>query len=226
MNEDKLVIPEDRPLAIRRVLDILNSGPKLSILRILLDHGEVTAKEIADKLKIKLPTVLSHLSDLIKAGLVKVRILDVKGRKVKKYSLVSKKFILNIDLSILLHLEEYEAEEKLKEIEYLAIQYINLKRKKEGLPLTISARDVAKELGIDINTAIEVTDFINTYTDKIINYLSSEALELIKSRGKISGLRELASLMNVHHYWIALIIQDLNNKGFIKVLNDGTITLS
>lgn len=226
MNEDKLVIPEDRPLAIRRVLDILNSGPKLSILRILLDHGEVTAKEIADKLKIKLPTVLSHLSDLIKAGLVKVRILDVKGRKVKKYSLVSKKFILNIDLSILLHLEEYEAEEKLKEIEYLAIQYINLKRKKEGLPLTISARDVAKELGIDINTAIEVTDFINTYTDKIINYLSSEALELIKSRGKISGLRELASLMNVHHYWMALIIQDLNNKGFIKVLNDGTITLS
>ncbi len=226
MNEDKLVIPEDRPLAIRRVLDILNSGPKLSILRILLDHGEVTAKEIADKLKIKLPTVLSHLSDLIKAGLVKVRILDVKGRKVKKYSLVSKKFILNIDLSILLHLEEYEAEEKLKEIEYLAIQYINLKRKKEGLPLTISARDVAKELGIDINTAIEVTDFINTYTDKIINYLSSEALELIKSRGKISGLRELASLMNVHHHWMALIIQDLNNKGFIKVLNDGTITLS
>ena len=107
MKEDKLVISEERPLAIRRILDILNSGPKLSILKVLLEEGEVTAKDIADRIKIKLPTVLSHLSDLVKAGLVRVNIASTGSKQVKKYSLVSRKIVLNIDLELLLHLEKY-----------------------------------------------------------------------------------------------------------------------
>jgi len=221
--KEELVIPEDRPLTIRRILDILNSGPKLSILKVLLDHGELSAKEIADKVKIKLPTVLSHLSDLVKAGLVKVDVSESKGRRTKKYSLMAKKLVLNINLDLLTHLEEHIEEEKFRELEYLAIQYINIKRKEKELPLTISVRDVAKTLGLDLNTAVEVTDFINTYTDRIIDYLCGEALELIKSKGKVKGIKELASLMKVHQYWAALITQALNNRGLIRISDNGII---
>ncbi len=225
MSDDKLVIPEDRPLAARRVLDILNSGPKLSILKVLLDQGEASAKDIASKVKTKLSTVLSHLSDLVKAGLVKVNVQDLRGKQVKKYSLVSSKLTINIDFRLFLHLEEYAAEEKLKELEYLALKYISVKREKETLPLTISVRDVAKVLNVDINTAIEVTDFINTHTDRIIDYLCSDALDIIKNRGKVKNLREFASLLNVHQYWAALILQSLSSKGFIRIMDDGSITL-
>ncbi len=227
MTSEKLVIPYDRPLAARRIIDALNSGPKLNILKILLEEKEngATAGEIANRLKIKLPTALSHLNDLVKSGLVIVKNVKEGRKTLKKYFLAAKTIALEINLEFFLRLDEKSVEEELKEIEVLAIEYINRKRESSILPLAISVKNVAETLGVDTNTAIKIVDYINTYTDKIIEYLVGEALEVMKKKKKISNVRELAKTLRVHDYWAALIVQKMVSKGYAYIESSGEITL-
>ncbi len=219
MNNKYLKIPANRPLVLKRLIEILNSGPKTLILSILLDKGSMTAKELSRELGVKLSTILAHLSDLVKTGLVTV---EYDGRQ-KKYKITSNKLILEIDLNLYLHLSERIEEERLKEVEELAIKYIEVKRKSDGLPLAITVKDVSSTLGIDRNTAIEVVDYINTYTDNIIETLAYEAVREFKN--KRLTIKELSKKMNIHYYWATLIVQLLKSKGIAEVDDEGRIYL-
>ncbi len=222
---EELVVSEERPLLARRILEILTCGPKLQILKVLLEKGEVSAKDLSAAVGTKLSTVLSHLHDLVRAGLVEVRIVKSNGRTIKKYRLRARKLTLVINLNLFLHLEERLHDEELKELEDLAYRYIELKRASDGLPLAISVRDVANTLGTDLNTAIEVTDFINTHTERVVEYLSRYVVEVLRSKGTAS-LRDLAKELNVHYYWIVLVVQSLVSKGIVSVDERGHVKLT
>jgi len=212
---DKLYIPGERPLATRRLLNILNSGPKIAILKALHEEGSLTAKELSKILGVRISTILSHLSDLLKVGLI---VMDCTGRQ-KKYRLAADRVVVEIDLPLFLHLEERIEEEELREIEELALRYMNAKRSNGGLPLAITVKDVASTLGLDTNTAIEVVDYINTYTDRFIEALARDAISLLVQE-KEATLNQLARKLNIHLYWASLVAQKLVSKGYIVLRGD------
>ncbi len=130
---EAIVIPEDRQLIVRRIINVLNSGPKLEILKILSEGKPLTASKLAEKLKVKISTVLSHLEDLVNAGLVKVETESIGGRIIKKYSLISNKIVLTVNIHALTRIEEVGVEEYEREMENLTLQYLKAKRKKRRI---------------------------------------------------------------------------------------------
>ncbi len=218
MNET-LRIPGERPLTAKRLMETLTSTPKLAILKILYREGAKTAGELSEKLGLKLPTILSHLNDLVRTGIV---VLEHNGRR-KRYVLAAEKIMLEIDLRTYLELDEKLREEELREIEYLAYRYVEAKRRGKGLPLTITVKDVADTLGVDKNTAIAIVDYINTYTDDFIELLVKETLEVIRKYSEGLTLRELSEKLNIHYYWVALIVQKLVSKSYVKVEGEKVI---
>ncbi len=210
-------ITSDRPLAAFRLIQALNSGPKLAILKILLENKEgLPAKEISRRLGVKLPTALEHLSDLIKIGLVHV---EFNGKK-KYYVLTSEKIVLEIDLRQLLMLYEKRKDFEMKELELLAYRYFVEKIRKDKLPMTITVKDVANVLGIDTNTAIEVVDFINTYTDRFIAFIEKRILDTLGSKQEGYSIDELSKILKIHKYWLILAVQSLKSKSLVKVIDD------
>ena len=213
---EALVIPEDRQLIVRRIINVLNSGPKLEILKILSEGKPLTASELAEKLKVKISTVLSHLEDLVNAGLVKVETESTGGRVTKKYSLISNKIVLTINIHALTRIEEVGVEEYEREMENLALQYLKAKREKRKgeFPLTIRVRDVAKTLGVSIDEAVKVVDYINTHPEVIIDNISYELLEIIR-KSKTATVRELADKLKVHPYWVVMAAKKLTSQGLV-----------
>ncbi len=222
---DELVIPSKRPLLAKRVLDVLTSGPKLSIMKLLLEKGSLSAKEIANELNLKLSTVLNHLNDLVKAGLVHISIEKQDSRTIKKYHLISKKIRIELDLETFLHLEKYAREEELKEFEDLVYRYIELKCSQSKLPLSITVKDVVSVLGIDMNTAIGVVDFINSYTDRVIEYIANKVFEYLK-KNRESSIDTISRDLRIHEYWIALAIQNLVSRGLVRLDEKNHVVLS
>lgn len=90
----------------KQLINVLNSGPKLKILKILSEEKPLTTSELAEKLKVKISTTLSHLKDLVDAGLIKVRMENIGGRIVKKYSLISNKIVLTVNVHVLTRIKE------------------------------------------------------------------------------------------------------------------------
>ena len=215
-SNEAIVIPEDRQLVVRRIISVLNSGPKLEILKILSEGKPLTASELAEKLKVKISTVLSHLEDLVNAGLVKVETESIGGRVIKKYNLISNKIVLTVNIHALTHIEEVGVEEYEKEMENLVLRYLKAKREKRKgeFPLTIKVRDVAKTLGISIDEAIRVVDYINTHPEVIIGSISYELLEIIR-RNKKATVRELADKLKVHPYWVVMAAKKLTSQGLV-----------
>lgn len=221
----EIVVPWDRPLAARRIIEVLNSGPKLAIIRALLRRNGATAKELSQELGVKIPTVLSHLSDLARAGLVVVDTGEEGGRHAKVYRLAARKVVVEVDLEQFVELRERIDREELREIEALALRYVDEKRRHSILPLAVTVRDVVKTIGIDAGTAIQVVDYINTYTRSIIEHLASEALKALGSRGAMS-VRDLAKSLRVHEYWAALVAQELVARGCVVAGEDGRLMLA
>ncbi|RLG74461.1 MAG: hypothetical protein DRO23_06680 [Thermoprotei archaeon] len=214
-SEEITVIPEDRQLVVRRIIDVLNSGPKLEILKILSEGKPLTASELSEKLKVKISTVLSHLDDLINTGLVKVETSSVGGRAIKKYSLVSNRIVLTINIRTLTHIEEIGVEEYEKELEHLTLQYIKAKRERKGeLPLAIKVRDVAKTLNISIEKAIGIVDYINTHPEVIVDNISYDLLKVLREN-KVATIRELADRLKVHPYWVVMAAKKLTSQGLV-----------
>ncbi len=206
---------------VRKILDVLCSGPKLEILRMLIDEGSLSASDIAKKLGIKLSTVLNHLSDLVDAGLVGVKSEGIRG--VKKYFLISNLVKLELDIKRLVAGPESSIKiERTEdsEIESLALEYVRIKRshRRGKLPLRPKVRDVMSTLGVDVDTAIRVVDYINTHHDKIADALINEVIDVVKGRGEIN-VRELAEKLKVHPYWAVMCIEKLVRKGVLKFKN-------
>lgn len=211
---DTLKITSDRPLAGYRIIQALNSGPKLTIIRALINNSEgLTAKEIAKLLGVKLPTIMEHLSDLIKTGLVRI---NYEGRH-KRYVLQAKKVLFEIDLPLFLSLIERKDEAELRELEFMAVEYLKKKIAGEGLPMNITVKDVARTLGVDTSTAIGIVDFINTYPEKIIHFIEQMIIQELLNNQSSLTLGELSKKINIHKYWLILAVQSLVSKAIVKL---------
>ncbi len=219
---------------VRWLIDALCSGPKLQILRMLLAEGPLTASEISRRLGVKLSTTLNHLEGLLAAGLLKVEVSG-KNKIIKKYMVTAPQVEAVIDLKALLlpppcvpatappTPQEVSVD---SELEALALEYINTKRRSKRAKLQIrpKVRDIASTLGVDIDTAIEVARYINTHQRSLAKVLREDLLKALQERGGKASVKELADRLRVHPYWVVLCVSELSNKGRAEI-REGFITL-
>ncbi len=220
---DSIKIARDRPLAGYRLIQALNSGPKISILRALINYPEgLTAKEIARLLGVKLPTAMEHLSDLIKTGIVRVK---YEGRH-KKYVLLAKNIVVEVNLPLYVSLLEKKEEAELYELEVMAIEYLKTKISSGGLPMNITVKDVARTIGVDTATAISIVDFINTYPDRFIHAVEQIILEELRRSKGPKKIADISRSTKIHKYWVILAVQNLVSKSLAKLEGDQVILIS
>jgi len=208
---------------VRWLINALCSGPKLQILKMLLADGPLTASEISRRLGIKLSTTLNHLEGLLAAGLLKVEV-GGRNRVIKKYAVTAPRIEAVIDLRALLlpppcmttaTSTTHQAIEVDQELEALALEYINAKRRSKRAKLQIrpKVRDIASTLGVDVDTAIEVARYINTNQRRLAKVLHEDVLQTLRERGGKASIRELADVLRVHPYWIVLCVSELSSEG-------------
>jgi len=175
----------------------------------------MAAKELAEKIGVSLPTILGHLQDLSEVGLVIVDHVKLNGKVVKKYRVVSRKIVLNIDIKRIREVTREEEEKQVRSrIEELTLKYICLKRKRGKLPLTVKVRDVMRTLGVDLDTAIMIVEFFNTNHSLIVDYLSNEILNYVEEKGEAT-IREISDKLHLHPYWVVFATQNLSSKGLL-----------
>ena len=222
MGEEKTVVRDQ--LRVKRLLEVFCSGPKTQILKILLENECLTATDVSRRLGVKLSTTLSHLESLVSAGLVSIRVESIGGRSIKKYCIESKKMIIELDLEeIVAPKPVEESKETLKpELEALILEYINIKRQRRSkIPVRFKVRDVARTLGIDIDTAIEIVNYMNTRQDRIAELLCNEILDEIK-KNNYTSIREASDKLLLHPYWIVSCIHMIGEEKGV-ILRDGVI---
>ncbi|RLG86579.1 MAG: hypothetical protein DRO39_02765, partial [Thermoprotei archaeon] len=110
--EERLLISD--AAQVEKVLNALSSRAKLRILRILYEKGGATAKEVAEELGVKIPTVLEHLQELVAAGVVAVDEVARGGRRAKVYRLRARRIVIEVDLASYTEKERRVLEELLK----------------------------------------------------------------------------------------------------------------
>lgn len=219
---------------VRWLIDALCSGPKLQILKMLLTEGPLTASEISKRLGIKLSTTLNHLEGLLAAGLLKVEVSG-KNRIIKKYAVTAPQVEAVIDLKALLLPPPCvptaappapQAAGVDAELEALALEYINAKRRSKRAKLQIrpKVRDIASTLGVDVDTAIEVARYINTHQRRLAKVLRDDVLKALQERGGKASVKELADALRVHPYWIVLCASELSNEGVAEI-REGVIAV-
>ena len=207
---NEVIIDDQRK--VRLVIDSLGSGPKLEILRILLSEGPLPATEVSRRLGIKLSTTLSHLEELVNSGLVAIK----SEGKIKKYYVPSSRVIIVLDLSSFVG-KVVEAQGEEYEVKSLALEYMRIKRERRGkLPLRPKVRDVANILGLDLEKAMKVVEYINTHQKELAEYLINEVKETLSRGGQLS-IKELSDKLRVHPYWIVMCIEILESRGEVKV---------
>ncbi len=206
----------------RRVIEALCSGPKLQILKMLIEYGGgLTATDVAKKLGVKLSTALTHLEDLVNAGLLTVS-TEGSGRIIKKYYVSDSEVMIKINLKELLGIETCEVPKELteeeEELRALAMEYVRIKRsrRRSKLPLRPKVRDVATVLNLSIDKAIEIVNYINTHQDEIVNELCPEVQEILRRAGSMK-VKDIADELKVHPYWVVLCIERLVRIGVVKV---------
>ncbi len=214
------------PLKVRRLLEVFCSGPKTQILKILLENGWLTATDISRKLGIKLSTTLSHLETLVSTGLVSVRVDSIGNRIIKRYGISSRKLVIKLDLEEIVSPKQVEKleEKERPELEALVLEYIRVKRsRKSKIPVRFKVRDVAKVLGVDVETAIDIVNYVNTRQHRIADLLCNEILDEIRENNYTS-IREVADKLLLHPYWVVTCIQ-LRGKEKGVTVNDGKISI-
>ncbi len=220
--EEQVIIREASKVA--KLLEVFCSGPKIQILKILLESDWLTATDISRKLGIKLSTTLSHLESLVSAGLISVRVENVGNRTIKKYGVRSKKLLIELDLEKIVAPKPIgeHVEIPRPELEALILEYINIKRSRRSkIPVRFKVRDVAKTLGVNVDTAIEIVNYANTHQNRIIELLCNEIIDEIKKNNYIS-IREAADKLLLHPYWIVSCIQVRGEKKGV-ILSEGKI---
>ncbi len=223
----------DDQVRVRWLINALCSGPKLQILKMLLTEGPLTASEISRRLGIKLSTTLNHLEGLLAAGLLKVEVSG-RNRIIKKYVVTAPQVEAVIDLKALLlpppcvpaATPPPQATEVDAELEALALEYVNAKRrgKRTKLQIRPKVRDIASTLSVDVDTAIEVARYINTHQRRLAKVLRHDIIKALQERGGKASVRELANSLRVHPYWVVLCVNELSNEGRAEI-REGKIHL-
>jgi len=211
----------------RKVIEALCSGPKLQIIKLLLENRDgLRATELSKVLGIKLSTVLKHLEDLVSSGLVNVS-LEGTNRVVKRYLIRNDEVLVKINLRELVGIESCVEGEELvsSEVRELAMEYVRIKRgrRRGKLPLRPKVRDVANVLGLSIDKAIEVVNYINTHQHEVTKLICEEVEKLLKSEGPLR-IKDLADKLKVHPYWVVTCVEGLRSLGKV-VINDSLVSI-
>lgn len=201
------IIPKNRPVEIRMIINALSGDTRLRILKVLLQHPEgLTASEISSKINLTLPTTLTHLNQLISAGLIKWIYAKRGKRLLKLYKVTSKEIVLNVDLEILSN------SPPLEKLENLLWQLVQKYRQQGVLPPMPSIEDIEKLLKIEKNEAIALIDYFKVSEERIVEKLSTELEEKIRDKEEIS-LKDISEKLRVHDYWAIQVARKLEEKG-------------
>ncbi len=206
----------DDPLKARNLIGVLASSAKRRILSLLIECQDgLTAKEIADRLGVSIPTILEHIEDLLESDLIEKEHKAMGIRRGKKYK------IKHDCIKIFFRLEEYVVggEGRLEE---LATKYIVEKRRKGILSSKPQVRDVAHTLNVDKETALMVSAKIISNQDWLIEQLIPEALDILKREP--ASVRDLAKKLKIDYALAALIATRLIEEGKATAKN-GKIVL-
>lgn len=208
-----VTILKTRPLDIKNALEALTSESKISILKALLENPQgLTASQIAKKLNLKIPTVLTHLEPLENLGLIKIQPIWKKGKILKTYQIAEKDITIQIDIELYVRIPSKN------QLEEQMLTYIETKRKQGILPAQITIQDLTKILKIDQKQAIILLDYIRKNQQTIIKILTPQILETFRQQ-KAFTITEAANKLKTHQYWIAKTIDNLAQKGYCSIEN-------
>ena len=188
---------------VEKVLNALSSRAKLRVLRILYEKGGATAKEIAEELGVKIPTVLEHLQELVAAGVVTVDEVARGGRRTKVYRLRARRVVIEVDLASYTERERAILEELLK-------RYLNLRHYGYRVRAYPSIREVKRLLGVDEDTAKLLVSHIRSRVEQIADTLVEELLEMDIEELNVAKIVEL---LRVDHSLAAMVATRMIERG-------------
>ncbi len=151
--------------------------------------------------------------------------MKYEGRH-KKYVLLAKSIIIEVNLPLYVKLSENKEEAELRELEILAVEYLKTKIKEDGLPMNITVKDVARTIGVDTTTAISVVDFINTYSDRFIHVIEQIILKELQRSDSPKRIVEISRNTKIHKYWVVLAVQNLVSKSLARLEGDRVLLVS
>ncbi len=199
---EELVI-EDVAKALR-ALEVLSSKAKLKIVRVLLEKGRASAKEIAEVTGTSLPTVLQHLEDLVSIGLATYEEVKRGAKRVKEYRLTSKRVVIVLDLARLVE----DRESKLLD---LVAEYLSLRDEGIEVKASPSTYELRKLLKLSDEDAKELASFYRSRIDEVAEVLAEELLT--KASGLELTVREISRLLRVDRALAAMVAAKLIEKG-------------
>ncbi len=193
-------------------MNVLANENRLLIIKFITESKEgVSASEIAEKLNLKISTVMSHLEQMESVGLIRFDWKRIgRGRPLKKYKLVDNYVTIDLDLAALARIPNKE------ELEEKIFTYISLKRKRDTLPVSLTVEDIIKTLNVDAKTALVLLDYLTEKKNEVAKMLASEVLEKFKNK-KVVEIEKIARELKVHEYWAAKTASYLESKGLYKV---------
>lgn len=212
----ELRILATRPRVAKKVMEVLNSGPKVRILEYLNRVGEAGAKSVAEALGVKLSTALEHLNDLVEIGLIKTVYRDSR----KRYLIAASKIVIEVDLP--LYISTYLGGPSTP-LEAKALKLFEELRRSGGVPVTISVDDARRVLGVDREEALKIIDLINFQPGIISSRLGELIIEYLSKRPAAS-LTQISRDLNVHIYWVALAVERLVKSSRLNV-SKGRVSL-
>jgi len=210
---DSETVIED-PTTALKLFEALSSRAKIRILKVIVEKKRVTAKEVAEELGLKLPTVLEHLRDLVEAGVLTVEESTRGGRRTKVYRLRSEKLVIKLDLVKLVEIEK-------NLLENLLEMYLKLRAYGYRIKLNPSIYEIRKILGVDEETAKSFLSYLRTRIDYVVEKLIGELLE--KNVNEIS-IAQIVDILGVDHSLAALVATKMIEKG-IAVAERGRIKI-
>ena len=206
-------ISKDDPYRARVLIDALSDKTRLEILKLLMNNPTgMTAAQIARILNKTIPTILSHLEILTEAGILRIDYITYRGRALKLYSISEKEISVEIDLQkfVWIPLRSY--------LDLWISQYIKIKRETDILPSKVSAKDIAKILGIDERTAVHIKEQIEN-NPSWLSSLVNEALQILSQRGFIT-IADLSKSLSIARIWAKKLAELIVQQGYAYLKDD------
>lgn len=197
-------------LAQRRIMEVLTSSVKRRVLAHLITDGPLTAKDLATRLGVSLPTVLEHLELLVASGLVRVEGSPLSG---KRYAIA----VGCVDMRVSIKNHARSDEDALRR---LAIEY--LRSAGRGIKLPVRVREVARRLGVDRHTAAQVAALLNNDPSLISGELEHQVEEAL-STSRPKTLSELARELGVDASVVAMVVMKLVETGRVQFAGGGVV---
>ncbi len=209
-----LRIARNRPILARLVIEALGAESRRAIIAELLRNPQgLPASAIARSLGLAISTILSHLDKLVAAGIVKVVPARRGGRIHKVYRLQDREIILHVDLPLLASIPSNEV------LSGYLRAFINKVREKRSLPPSFDPDDIRELLGVDLDRALMLADYLKLSEEEIVSTLTEEAREAFAGQQKIR-FRDIGDRLRIHTYWAVKVARRLEELGEYEVVYD------